>query len=164
MPDAAEMVGPGHEGPSLPPAPMLFVAIAVLACVSTLVGLAISAAVKSNEQTMPPLVIIVMVQMVFCGGLFPIAAEGARWISWLFPSYWGYAAAAQAVDLPFTAEAGKAPQVLPAEDRRNDDDAPILYAIWEPTLQNSLLCYGVLVLMSVLLSLFVYSRLRLKKH
>jgi len=163
MPDAGEMGdGLGKDGPAWPPAPMLFVAIAVLACVSTLVGLAISAAVRSNEQTMPPLVIVVMVQMVFCGGLFPISTEGAKQLAWLFPSYWGYATAAQAVNLPVTAEQGRAPQVQPVDD--GDQNSPILYSIWEPTVANAALAYGVLLLMSVLLILFIYSRLRLKRR
>jgi len=147
-----------QRAPLLPPALTLFLAVAVLAVVCALIGLAISAGVRSGEQTMPPLVIVVMVQLVFCGGLFPIAAGGAKQLSWLFPSYWGYANAAQSVNLPFTAEA---PQVRPPED---DPGGSILYPMWEPSLGHAFLAYSVLILMSLLLLGFIYSRLRLKKH
>ncbi len=91
---------PEFGGPILPPTLALVVAIAVLACVSTLVGLAISSAVKSNEQVMPPLVIVVMVQLVFCGGLFKLDGAGLQQLSWIFPSFWGgYVTAAGSVDL-----------------------------------------------------------------
>ena len=78
----------------------LFVALALLACVSALIGLTISAVVRSAEQTMPPLVLVVMVQLVFCAGLFPLAGRaGLEQLAWLFPGRWGYAASAIAVDL-----------------------------------------------------------------
>ncbi|UQE76747.1 ATP-binding cassette domain-containing protein [Gordonia sp. PP30] len=161
MPTAEDITPPGQDPPSIPPALTLFLAVAALAVVSALIGLAISAAVRSNEQTMPPLVIVVMVQLVFCGGLFPIAAQGAKQLSWIFPSYWGYANGAQAVNLPATAYA---PQVRPSEKNAGDPNAPILYSMWEPTLAHALISYGVLALMSILLLGFIYSRLRLKKH
>ena len=158
MPTSDDVTPPGDRAPLLPPALTLFLAVAVLAVVCALIGLAISAGVRSGEQTMPPLVIVVMVQLVFCGGLFPIAAGGAKQLSWLFPSYWGYANAAQSVNLPFTAEA---PQVRPPED---DPGGSILYPMWEPSLGHAFLAYSVLILMSLLLLGFIYSRLRLKKH
>ncbi|NDK89357.1 FHA domain-containing protein [Gordonia desulfuricans] len=138
---------PEMGGPGLPPAAALFVAVAALACVSTLVGLAISAAVKSNEQVMPPLVIVVMVQLVFCGGLFKLDGPGLQQLSWIFPSFWGYVGAAGAVDLD---------QINPA--------APQRISLWETSWAHSALAYGVLLLMAVLLYLFTYSRLRLKKR
>lgn len=135
-------------GVLLPGAIELFVAIAVLACVSTLVGLAISSAVRSNEQVMPPLVIAVMVQLVFCGGLFRLTAPGLEQLSWIFPSYWGYAAAAQAVDLNRISPL--APQTKGA-------------TLWDPSVAHLALCYGMLALIAVALLGFTYSRLRLKK-
>ena len=147
---------PEYGGVFLPPAAALFVAIAALACVSTLVGLAISSLVKSNEQTMPPLVIVVMVQLVFCGGLFPITAAGAAQLAWIFPSYWGYTAAAQAVDIPQINPEASQVKVI-------QDDAP-KYPLWEPTVAHSALAYGVLAAMGVLLIVLVYSRLRLRKR
>lgn len=141
---------PEFGGSVLPPAAALFVAIAVLACVSALIGLAISASVKSNEQTMPPLVIVVMVQLVFSGGLFAIGGAG-KFLSWIFPAYWGYSAAAQAVDLPRTN--------APADQVKSGD-----YPFWEPSVPHALLCYGVLVVMGLALIALIHSRLKLRKR
>lgn len=147
---------PEYGGVLLPPPVALFCAITVLACVSALVGLAISSLVRSNEQTMPPLVIVVMVQLVFCGGLFPLTGAGVSQLSWIFPAYWGYTAAAQAVDLPkINPEAGQI-KVM--------QDEPAKYPLWEPTMAHMLLTYGVLIGMGLLLFALIYSRLRLRKH
>jgi ABC-type multidrug transport system ATPase subunit len=63
-------------------------------------GLAISSRVATTEQSMPPLVILVMGQLVMCGGLFPVDGRGVLPVlSWVFPTRWGYAAAAATVDL-----------------------------------------------------------------
>ncbi|MGV9670927.1 FHA domain-containing protein [Gordonia sp. NPDC003504] len=138
---------PEMGGAILPPAAALVLAVAALACVSTLVGLAISASVKSNEQVMPPLVIVVMVQLVFCGGLFKLDAPGLTQLSWIFPSFWGYNAAAGAVDLV---------EINPI--------APQMITLWETSIVHSAIAYGVLALMAILLAGFTYSRLRLKKR
>ncbi|GAA4661916.1 ATP-binding cassette domain-containing protein [Gordonia humi] len=147
---------PEFGGVVLPPPVSLFVAIAALACVSTLVGLAISSLVRSNEQTMPPLVIVVMVQLVFCGGLFPITATGAAQLGWIFPAYWGFTAAAQSVDVP---------RVNPeATQVRQVPGKAVEYPWWEPTTAHTVLAYGVLAVMAVLLLALIYSRLRLRKR
>ena len=123
-------------------------AVAAIACVSTVVGLAISATVKSNEQTMPPLVILVISQLVFCGGLFRLSAPGLSQLAWLFPSYWGYAASAMAVDLPSIAPL--APQTRGAH-------------LWEPAFGNALLTASALTLLGVLLIAYTASKLQLKR-
>ncbi|MFW0796018.1 ATP-binding cassette domain-containing protein [Gordonia sp. CPCC 205515] len=147
---AIAFVGTGlPDGGVLGVAPLeLFGAVAALACVSTLVGLAISATVRSTEQTMPPLVIIVVSQLVFCGGLFRLTTPGLEQLSWLFPSYWGYAVAAGAVDL--TRIAPLAPQTRQA-------------TFWQPELSNTLLGYSALLLMAILLAGYVTARLQLKR-
>lgn len=123
-------------------------AVALIACLSTVVGLAISATVKSNEQTMPPLVILVISQLVFCGGLFRLSAPGLSQLAWLFPSYWGYAASAMAVDLPSIAPL--APQARGAH-------------LWEPAFGNALLTTSALALLGVLLIAYTASKLQLKR-
>ena len=137
---------PPFGGPILGPTVDLVVAVAVLACVSTIVGLAISSAVRSHEQVMPPLVIAVMMQLVFCGGLFALDAPGLAQVSWLFPSFWGYVAAAGAVDLP---------AINPA--------APQVVDLWRPSVAHAALAYGALAILAMLLLAFTYSRLRLSK-
>lgn len=124
-------------------------AVAAIACVSVLVGLSISATVRSNEQTMPPLVILVISQLVFCGGLFRLDAPVLSQFAWLFPSYWGYAASAMAVDL--RAIAPLAPQTRGAH-------------LWEPAFGNALLATSVLALLGVVLIGYTASKLQLKRR
>lgn len=78
----------------------LYTALAVTAIVSALIGLALSSLAKSNEQILPMLVVVIMVSLVFSGGMFPISGRvGLDQISWYLPSRWGFAAAASTVDL-----------------------------------------------------------------
>ncbi|AZG46869.1 ATP-binding cassette domain-containing protein [Gordonia insulae] len=122
----------------------LFLALAVLACVGALVGLVISASVRSTEQTMPPLVIIVISQLVFCGGLFRLTTPGLAQLSWVFPSYWGYAGAASAVDLNRISPL--APQTAGA-------------MLWEPGALNSTLSFSALLLIATVLVSYTVGRL-----
>ncbi len=63
-------------------------------------GLAVSSRVATTEQAMPPMVLLVMGQLVMCGGLFPIDGRGPlAALSTIFPTRWGYAAAASTVNL-----------------------------------------------------------------
>ncbi|MCL2614484.1 MAG: ATP-binding cassette domain-containing protein [Nocardioidaceae bacterium] len=76
------------------------VAIAALALTMALVGLALSALVTSNEQTMPALVGVIMVELVLSGALFAIAGRPVlEQVAWLSPSRWAYAASASAMGL-----------------------------------------------------------------
>ncbi|NLG47064.1 FHA domain-containing protein [Gordonia sp. (in: high G+C Gram-positive bacteria)] len=156
MPKADEIVKTGEEAPLIPPAVTLFIAVATLAIVSVLVGLAISAAVRSSEQTMPPLVIVVMVQLVLSGGLFAIGSAFVKPITWLFPTYWGYTNAAQAVNIPWIAD--QVPQV------KVEEGSSMMYPLWEPSLGHALISYAALAAIALLLTLFIYSRLRLRKR
>lgn len=146
---AITYAGKGLPGPGvlLPGSVELFCAVAALACVSTVLGLAISSAVRSNEQAMPPLVIAIIAQIVFSGGLFHLSTPVLAQLSWIFPSYWGYAAAAQAVDLNRLA-----PQ--PPADRES---------LWDPSVAHAAICYGMLAVITLVLLAVTYSRLRLKR-
>lgn len=139
---------PEFGGPFISPPIDLVISIAALACVSTLVGLAISSMVKSNEQVMPPLVIVIMVQLVFCGGLFALDKPGLEQISWIFPSFWGYVASAGSVDLTYINS--YAPQAAGN-------------GLWESTFANFALAMLVLVIIGAILAGITYSKLRLKK-
>ncbi len=76
------------------------IAIAFLAFTMAMVGLALSALVTSNEQTMPTLVGVIMLQLVLSGALFAIAGRPLlEQIAWLSPSRWAYAASASAMGL-----------------------------------------------------------------
>ncbi|WP_110208930.1 FHA domain-containing protein [Nocardioides daejeonensis] len=63
-------------------------------------GLAVSALVTSSEQTMPALVGLVMLQLVLCGALVPVAGRAVlEQLAWLAPARWGFSAAAASSDL-----------------------------------------------------------------
>ncbi|MYR08265.1 ATP-binding cassette domain-containing protein [Gordonia sp. SID5947] len=147
---AITYVGKGvPAGGVIGPAPFeLFCAVAALACVSTLVGLTISATVRSTEQTMPPMVIVVISQLVFCGGLFRLTTPGLQQLSWLFPSYWGYAVSAASVDLNTISPL--APQTAGAQ-------------LWEPSIMTLVLGYSALLLTATVLLGVTASKLRLER-
>ncbi|WP_345630195.1 ATP-binding cassette domain-containing protein [Rugosimonospora acidiphila] len=78
----------------------VMVAVALVAVACTILGLVISALVKTVEQTTPVLVMVVMAQLILSGGLFE--ANGQRileQVSWISQTRWGFAAAASTVDL-----------------------------------------------------------------
>ncbi|MFE7417229.1 ATP-binding cassette domain-containing protein [Rhodococcus sp. NPDC057529] len=124
----------------------LIVDIAVTTCSCVLVGLALSSVARSNEQVMPMLVVTIMVQLVMCGGLITITGRAVlEQVSWLFPSRWGFAAAASTVDLRTNAT-GTEPDTL-----------------WQHAASWWLLSIAMLVLISAVLAVVTYARLRLRR-
>jgi ABC-type multidrug transport system ATPase subunit len=78
----------------------LFADIALTTVASAMLGLVLSAIAKSNEQIMPLLVVAVMSQLVFNGGMIPVTGRtGLDQMSWATPARWGFAASASTVDL-----------------------------------------------------------------
>jgi ABC transport system ATP-binding/permease protein len=78
----------------------LFADVALTCVASAMLGLALSAIAKSNEQIMPLLVVAVMSQLVFSGGMIPVTARvGLDQMSWATPARWGFAASAATADL-----------------------------------------------------------------
>lgn len=78
----------------------LFVDIAVTTVAAAMVGLALSALAKSNEQIMPLLVVAIMSQLVFSGGMIPVTDRVVLdQMSWFTPARWGFAASASTIDL-----------------------------------------------------------------
>lgn len=78
----------------------LFVDIAAACVASANLGLLLSALAKSNEQIMPLLVVAIMSQLVFSGGMIPVTNRLVLdQLSWLTPARWGFAASASTVDL-----------------------------------------------------------------
>ncbi|MGV0684633.1 ABC transporter ATP-binding protein/permease [Mycolicibacterium thermoresistibile] len=89
----------------------LYVTLAVTAAVSAITGLALSAAVRSQDQILPALVIAVMLSIVFSGGLIPVSGRfGLDHLSRFVPARWGFAASASTTDLLNVAP------LLPARD------------------------------------------------
>ncbi|MBF6212498.1 ATP-binding cassette domain-containing protein [Nocardia puris] len=78
----------------------LYLDIALTAVCCVVFGLLISSIAKSNEQVMPMLVVMIMVQLVMAGGLIPVTGRVVlEQLSWLFPARWGYAAGASTVNI-----------------------------------------------------------------
>lgn len=78
----------------------IIVAMAALALVSTVMGLLFSTLARTTEQTTPIMVVVVMAQLVFSGGLFLLAGNPImEKIAWIFPTRWGFAAGAQTTNL-----------------------------------------------------------------
>ncbi len=64
----------------------LFVDMAACCVAAAMVGLALSALAKSNEQIMPLLVVAIMSQLVFQGGMIPVTGRiGLDQLSWITP-------------------------------------------------------------------------------
>ncbi|MDX2812433.1 FHA domain-containing protein [Streptomyces sp. NPDC001902] len=90
----------GGSGVLLPPLLEITLAVALLAFTSMMLGLLISALVRKEEVTMPLLVLIAIVQVVFCGALLPLhGVPGLEQLSWLVPSRWALGAMAATLDL-----------------------------------------------------------------
>lgn len=78
----------------------IIVAMVAIALVSTVLGLLISAMARTTEQVTPIMVVVVMGQLVFSGGLFLLAGNPImEKIAWFFPTRWGLAAGAETTDL-----------------------------------------------------------------
>jgi ABC-type multidrug transport system ATPase subunit len=78
----------------------LYVDVAACCIGAAMVGLALSALAKSNEQIMPLLVIAIMSQLVFQGGMIPVTGRVVLdQMSWVTPARWGFASTASTIDL-----------------------------------------------------------------
>ncbi|OBA92492.1 ABC transporter ATP-binding protein [Mycobacteriaceae bacterium 1482268.1] len=78
----------------------LFVDVAACCVAAAMVGLALSAMAKSNEQIMPLLVVAIMSQLVFQGGMIPVTGRIVLdQLSWFTPARWGFALTASTIDL-----------------------------------------------------------------
>lgn len=99
---AASLAGrPGPDDPLLAAGNLEILAAVVLAgLASMLIGLAISAVIDNADRGMPLLVLVVMAQLVFSGGLFPVHDRlGLEQLAWLAPARWAFAMAAASTDL-----------------------------------------------------------------
>ncbi len=82
------------------PALEMTLVLMVLGCTSMMIGLVISALVRTSEMTMPLLVMISVVQLVFTGSLFQVHGSlGVEQLAWLMPSRWALAGTGTTVDL-----------------------------------------------------------------
>lgn len=95
-----DLSAPRGEGVLMPPLVEITVAVALLAFTAMMLGLLVSAMVPKEEVTMPLLVLLAIVQVVFCGALLNVnGVPGIEQLSWLVPSRWALGAMAGTIDL-----------------------------------------------------------------
>ncbi|WP_371530460.1 FHA domain-containing protein [Streptomyces sp. NBC_01283] len=95
-----DLNAPGGEGVLLPPLVEITVAVALLAFTAMMLGLLVSALVRKEEVTMPLLVLLAIVQVVFCGALLKLhGVPGVEQLAWLVPSRWALGAMAGTIGL-----------------------------------------------------------------
>ncbi len=134
----------GGSGVFLPPLLEITLAMALLSFTAMMLGLLISALVRKEEVTMPLLVLLAIVQVVFCGALLSLnGVPGLDQLSWLVPARWALGAMAGTIGLH---------EIVPGKLT-----ADPLFAhsagVW-------LLDLGMLVVLSLLLGLLVLRLLR----
>jgi ABC transport system ATP-binding/permease protein len=76
----------------------LVVDVAVLAVVSMALGLVVSACVSAQNQGLPVLIVLSLVQVVMTGGMSPLRGV-LKVISYVAPARWGFATAASTINL-----------------------------------------------------------------
>ena len=141
-----DLNAPGGEGVLMSPLVEITVAVALLAFTAMMLGLLVSAVVRKEEVTMPLLVLIAIVQVVFCGALLKLAdTPGLEQLGWLVPARWALAAMAGTVGLA---------RIVP-DDLTKDP-------LFEHAAGTWLLDVGMLVVLSVLFG-FLVSRM-LRRH
>ncbi|MBD0842944.1 FHA domain-containing protein [Streptomyces sp. TRM68416] len=95
-----DLNAPGGKGVLLAPLVEITVAVALLGFTAMMLGLLVSALVRKEEVTMPLLVLLAIVQVVFCGALLKLdGVPGLEQLAWLVPSRWALGAMAGTVDL-----------------------------------------------------------------
>lgn len=95
-----DLGAPGGDGVLMPPLVEITIAVALLAFTAMMLGLLVSALVRKEEVTMPLLVLLAIVQVVFCGALLKLhGVPGLEQLSWLVPSRWALGAMAGTVSL-----------------------------------------------------------------
>lgn len=95
-----DLNAPGGNGVLMPPLIEITIAVALLAFTAMMLGLVVSALVRKEEVTMPLLVLLAVVQVVFCGALLKLdGVPGLEQLSWLVPSRWALAAMAGTIGL-----------------------------------------------------------------
>lgn len=141
-----DLGAPGGEGVLLPPLVEITLAVALLAFTAMMLGLLVSALVRKEEVTMPLLVLLAIVQVVFCGALLKLDGVAViEQLAWFVPSRWALGAMAGTIGLG---------RIVPGD--LTDD------ALFEHSAAVWLLDMGMLVVLSVLFG-FLVSRL-LRRH
>ncbi|MBP0453063.1 ATP-binding cassette domain-containing protein [Kitasatospora sp. RG8] len=135
----------GGSGVFLPPLAEIVIVMALLAVAGMMLGLLVSALVGKEEATMPLLVLLAIVQVVFTGTQLRLyGVPGLEQLSWLVPSRWAMAAMAATVDLH---------AISPGSDLAADP-------LFRHSAGTWLLSTGMLLVLSLAYGLVVYWLLR----
>ncbi|UUY46429.1 ATP-binding cassette domain-containing protein [Streptomyces yangpuensis] len=95
-----DLNAPGGHGVIMNPLLEITIAVALLAFTAMMLGLLVSALVRKEEVTMPLLVLLAIVQVVFCGALLQLdGVPVIEQLAWLVPSRWALGAMAGTIDL-----------------------------------------------------------------
>ncbi|GAA0267815.1 FHA domain-containing protein [Streptomyces polychromogenes] len=95
-----DLNAPGGKGVLMPPLIEITLAVALLSFTAMMLGLMISALVKKEEVTMPLLVLLAIVQVVFCGTLLKLyGVPVLEQVAWLAPSRWAMGAMGATIEL-----------------------------------------------------------------
>lgn len=102
----------------------LYLGMAATTICAATVGLALSALARTSDQIMPLLVVAVMSQLVFSGGLIPVTGRAPLdQMSWVTPARWGFAATASTVGVTDMVK----PPIMPDDSHwKHDSGAWIL--------------------------------------
>ncbi|MFD5765445.1 FHA domain-containing protein [Streptomyces sp. NPDC127049] len=99
---------PDGKGVLMPPLIEITLAVALLAFTAMMLGLLVSALVRKEEVTMPLLVLLAIVQVVFCGALLNVSGTPVlEQLAWLVPSRWAFAAMGATIDIGAVAPSEK---------------------------------------------------------
>jgi ABC transport system ATP-binding/permease protein len=95
-PTDAVMLGKGSVAVSIE----LFITVAATCVAAAVLGMALSALAQSQDQVMPMLVVSIMSQLVFSGGMIWVTDRILLdQLSWATPARWGYAASASTINI-----------------------------------------------------------------
>ncbi|MFE5880363.1 FHA domain-containing protein [Streptomyces hydrogenans] len=99
---------PDGKGVLMPALVEITLAVALLAFTAMMLGLLVSALVRKEEVTMPLLVLLAIVQVVFCGALLNVRGTPVlEQLAWLVPSRWAFAAMGATIDIGTVAPSEK---------------------------------------------------------
>jgi hypothetical protein len=88
-----DLNAPRGAGVIMPPLLEITLVVALLAFSAMMLGLVVSAAVAKEEVTMPLLVLLAIVQVVFSGALLKLhGVPGMEQLAWLVPARWALGA------------------------------------------------------------------------
>jgi ABC-type multidrug transport system ATPase subunit/pSer/pThr/pTyr-binding forkhead associated (FHA) protein len=95
-----DLNAPGGKGVLMPPLLEITFSVALLSFAAMMLGLVVSAAVPKEEVTMPLLVLLAIVQVVFSGALLKLhGVPGMEQLAWLVPARWALGAMAGTIGL-----------------------------------------------------------------